>query len=78
LQIKDGDGDETDARLVPMLREYTVFNVEQCENLLDCIKAGKPMRLRNPDARDAVTDDFLRSTGADIRERHGEAYYVPR
>jgi antirestriction protein ArdC len=76
LQIKN-DGDEADARLVPMLREYTVFNVEQCENLPDNIKAGKPMRVRNPDTRDALADEFLRSTGADIREGHGEAYYVP-
>ena len=43
LQIKDGDGEE-DTRLVPMLREYTVFNVSQCENLPDSVKAGKPMR----------------------------------
>ena len=35
------------------------------------------MRVRNPDARDELADDFLRSTGADIREGHGEAYYVP-
>jgi len=59
-----------------MLREYTVFNVEQCENLPESIKAGKPMRVRNPDMRDALADQFLRSTGADIREGHGEAYYV--
>ena len=76
LQIKDGDG-EDDTRLIPMLREYTVFNVDQCENLPDSIKAGKPMRVRNPDTRDALGDEFLRSTGADIREGQGEAYYVP-
>lgn len=77
LQIKDGDGDEPDTRLVPMLREYTVFNVDQCENLPDSVKAGKPMRVRNPDARDALSDEFLRSTGVDIREGHGAAYYRP-
>ena len=76
LQIKDGDG-EDDTRLIPMLREYTVFNVDQCENLPDRVKAGKPMRVRNPDTRDALADQFLRSTGADIREGQGEAYYVP-
>jgi antirestriction protein ArdC len=75
LQINDGDGDET--RLIPMLREYTVFNVAQCENLPDSIKAGKPMRIRNPDTRDELADEFLHATGADIREGHGEAYYVP-
>jgi antirestriction protein ArdC len=34
------------------------------------------MRVRNPDTRDALADGFLRSTGADLREGHGEAYYV--
>jgi antirestriction protein ArdC len=32
--------------------------------------------VRNPDTRDGLADQFLRSTGADIREGHGEAYYV--
>ena len=59
------------------MREYTVFNVAQCENLPDSIKAGKPMRVRNPDTRDALADEFLRSTGPDIRGGYGEAYYVP-
>ena len=77
LQIKDSDSEEADTRLIPMMREYTVFNVSQCEDLPDVIKAGKPIRVRNPDTRDALADEFLRSTGADIREGHGEAYYVP-
>jgi antirestriction protein ArdC len=76
LQVKDGDGDG-DTRLVPMLREYTVFNVDQCDGLPDSIRAGKPIRVRNPDTRDVLADDFLRSTRADIREGHGEAYYIP-
>jgi antirestriction protein ArdC len=76
LQIKD-DGEETETRLIPMLREYTVFNVDQCDNLPDSIKAGKPMRVRNPDTRDELGDEFLHATAADIREGHGEAFYVP-
>jgi antirestriction protein ArdC len=76
LQITDSDSEEADTRLIPMMREYTVFNVDQCENLPDSVKAGKPMRVRNPDTRDALADEFLASTGADIREGHGEAYYV--
>ena len=78
LQVRDqGADDETATRLVPLLREYTVFNVDQCQNLPDRIITGKPMRVRNPDARDQLADDFLHSTGADIREGHGEAMYVP-
>jgi antirestriction protein ArdC len=75
LQVQDkGADDETATRLVPMLREYTVFNVDQCENLPD---TRKPIRVRNPDTRDELADAFLHSTGADIREGSGEAYYVP-
>jgi antirestriction protein ArdC len=77
LQIKNSEGEEPETRLVPMLREYTVFNIDQCEGLPDSIRTGKPMRTRNPDTRDGLADEFLRSTGADIRESHGEAYYVP-
>ena len=78
LQVSDRDADESvSARLVPMMREYTVFNVDQCENLPDSISTGKPFRVRNPDTRDELADAFLRSTGADIREGYGEAYYVP-
>ncbi len=77
LQIKDADSEGCETRLVPMLREYTVFNVDQCDNLPDRVRSGKPMRVRNPDTRDKLADDFLRATGADVREGYGEAYYVP-
>jgi antirestriction protein ArdC len=78
LQVRNqGVDDETAMRLVPMLREYTVFNVEQCENLPDSVNIGKPMRVRNPDMRDELADAFLHPTGADIREGHGEACYIP-
>ena len=78
LQIKDGDsGEKAELRVIPMMREYTVFNVDQCENLPDSVRTGKPMRVRTPDTRDALADEFLRATGADIREGHGEAYFAP-
>ena len=77
LQVREGEGEEAESRLIPMLREYTVFNVDQCEGFPDHIRTDKPMRIRNPDARDGLAEDFLHSTGADIREGHGEAYCVP-
>jgi antirestriction protein ArdC len=78
LEVRDqGADDHASLRLIPMMREYTVFNVDQCENLPDSITIGKPLRVRNPDTRDDLADQFLGSTGADIREGHGEAYYVP-
>ena len=77
LQVKKDAEDNSQTRLVPMMREYTVFNVDQCDGLPDIVTAGKPTRVRNPDKRDDLADRFLRSTGADIREGDGEAYYVP-
>jgi antirestriction protein ArdC len=77
LQVQEDPEGNIATRLVPMMREYTVFNVDQCENLPDSVKTAKPARARNPDTRDELADEFLRSTGADIREGHGEAYYVP-
>jgi antirestriction protein ArdC len=77
LQIKNGEDEEAETRLVPMLREYTVFNVEQCENLPARILAPASVKLRNHDARDATIDEFLACSGADIREGFGEAYYRP-
>jgi antirestriction protein ArdC len=77
LEVQEDLDGNSQARLVPIMREYTVFNVDQCDGLPDIVTAGQPMRVRNPDARDDLADQFLRSTGADIREGYGEAYYVP-
>lgn len=77
LEIREDADGETSTRLVPMMREYTVFNVSQCEGLPDIVIIGKPRRVRNPDTRDGLADEFLRSTGADIREGFAEASYIP-
>jgi antirestriction protein ArdC len=77
LQVRDGDGEDAETRSVPMLREYSVFNIQQCDGLPDSIRAGKPIRVRNSDERHLLADDFVRATGADVREGHGEAYYSP-
>ncbi len=72
LEVKGKEGEEA-TRIIPMLREYTVFNVAQCEGL----PQPKPITPQNKDARDSLADEFLSSTRADIREGNGEAYYVP-
>ena len=54
-----------------------VFNCAQCDGLPSSIVQGKAARVRNPDGRDALADEFLASSGAVIREGAGEAYYVP-
>jgi antirestriction protein ArdC len=77
LQVRD-ESDENDAtRIVPMLREYTVFNLDQCERLPDRLLTLREIKPRNPDERDPTIDDFLACSGATIREGAGEAYYRP-
>src|SRR5262245_47698213 len=77
LQVRDEGAHDDAARIVPMLREYTVFNVDQCENLPERIVAPSAAKSRNSDERSAAIDAFLASTGANIREGSGEAYYLP-
>jgi antirestriction protein ArdC len=76
LKVRDKDkDDDTATRVVPMLREYTVFNVDQCEELPERILAPCPVTPRNSDERNATIDEFLAHTGANIQEGFGEAYY---
>jgi antirestriction protein ArdC len=78
LQVRDKSSDDESAtRLVPLLREYTVFNVDQCENPPTRVMTVGDIKPRNRDQRDATIDEFLACSGADIREGSGEAYYRP-
>jgi antirestriction protein ArdC len=78
LQVRDqGADDSSSTRLIPMMREYTVFNVDQCENLPARVLTLGEVKARNPNERDATVDEFLAATGATIREGSGEAYYRP-
>ena len=74
LQVPDKEDAEA-TRIIPMLREYTVFNVAQCEDLPTAILEPATKAPRNKDQRDPLADEFLGM--ADIREGNGEAYYVP-
>ena len=77
LQVADRNGEEGKTRIVPMMREYTVFNVDQCEGLPDRVLTLGEVKVRNTDQRDATIDEFLGSSGVEIREGMGEAYYRP-
>jgi antirestriction protein ArdC len=78
LQIRDKSADDDGVtRIVRMLREYPVFNVDQCENLPDRIVAPGAIKPRNSDERSATIDEFLTCTGASMREGSGEAYFLP-
>lgn len=71
----DENGDEIE-REIPFLKGYTVFNVEQIDNLPAHYTATHPPRL-NPEQRIAQAEAFFAATGADIRHGGNSAYYVP-
>jgi antirestriction protein ArdC len=72
------EGEET-AKTFTMLKAYTVFNVDQCENLPAKILTPEPVKPRHADERDATIDEFIAATGADFRDDVGgdRAYYSP-
>jgi antirestriction protein ArdC len=76
LQVADRNGEEGETRIVHMLREYTVFNVDQCGGLPARVLTLGEVKARNPDERDATIDEFLGLSGVEIREG-SEAYYRP-
>jgi antirestriction protein ArdC len=71
------DDDETgELRKVPFLKSYSVFNIAQCDgldHLVDALPRGV-----NPDARDALAEEFIVSTGARITHGESRAYYSSR
>lgn len=67
---------ELETRRIPFLKQYTVFNVAQCENLPARIIGGEPVEPRNADQRAELVDQFLQVTGARFIEG-GAAYYRP-
>jgi antirestriction protein ArdC len=77
LQVADRDGEEGDTKIIPMMKAYTVFNVDQCEGLPDRVLTLGEIKVRNRDERDATIDEFLAASGVEIREGMGEAYYRP-
>jgi antirestriction protein ArdC len=43
LRVREGEGEDKAERLVPMMREYTVFNVAQCEGFV--AKPSRPNKI---------------------------------
>lgn len=69
--------DESAQRIIPIMREYTVFNVAQCDGLPDTVTKPKPIAPRHQDQRDPIAESFLNTTGAEIRENGDRAVYYP-
>jgi antirestriction protein ArdC len=74
LQVRDeGADDSSSPRLIPMMREYTVFNVEQCDNLHATTRPRNSLRSWAP--RCCVRNLALMGTsGARAISPHGLSF----
>jgi antirestriction protein ArdC len=76
VRTEEGDNGEDEERAIPFLKAYTVFNIEQIDELpAHYYAAANPSA--NPDERLVHAEEFFAATGADIRHGGGSAYYVP-
>jgi antirestriction protein ArdC/energy-coupling factor transporter ATP-binding protein EcfA2 len=76
LNSNDASDDDNEARTIPMLRVYNVYNADQITGLPERF-AVPPQAAINPDERNAAAERRLRATGANIVEKGGAAYYTP-
>jgi antirestriction protein ArdC len=74
-ETDESTGDDIE-RTIPFLKAYTVFNVEQIEDLPGHFYA-RAEPARNPDERIADAERFFAATRADIRHGGDSAYYSP-
>jgi antirestriction protein ArdC len=72
---KNDQGEEVEQE-IPFLKAYTVFNVEQIEDLPTSYQVP-PERIGEPLALIARAETFFATTGATIRHGGNRAYYAP-
>src|SRR5258708_19945562 len=76
-QLTVADKASGEDKTIPMMREYTVFNVAQCEGLPAHIVDGPDVKVLNHDERDALADSFIAATGADFPYGAPNPSYAP-
>lgn len=71
--------DEPVVRKLRLIRSYTLFNVEQCENLPERIRDGSPTDSCTPewDSHNEA-EKFIRNTGATVYYKGENAIYAPK
>ncbi|MCW0198858.1 zincin-like metallopeptidase domain-containing protein [Sphingopyxis sp.] len=68
-----------DARAVPFLKRFTLFNIAQCEGLRPGLAADAPDRSAPLPEREIVpvAEEVIAASGVEFRIGGNEAYYVP-
>jgi antirestriction protein ArdC len=74
-QTDDRTGEQTES-VIPFMKGYTVFNIEQIEGLPAHFYAQADAQP-NPDTRIAEAEALFAASGADIRHGGNSAYYAP-
>jgi antirestriction protein ArdC len=64
--VRRSANEDEEPGTIRMLKNYTVFNIAQCDELPDKLTA--PPKAPNPDQRDVLIDEFIAATGAKIHE----------
>lgn len=75
-RMEQTDAGEEFEREISFLKGYTVFNTEQIDGLPPAYYSDPLPRYTNPVHRIEHAEKFFASTGADIRERGGRAFYT--
>jgi antirestriction protein ArdC len=75
-ETDEATGEETE-RKIPFLKSYTVFNVEQIDNLPARYYAQAVAPILEPAQRNAGAEAFLAATGARVEHRGNQAFYTP-
>lgn len=69
------EGEDATSR-IPFLKAYTVFNIDQIDDLPERY-APQSQPTINPEVRLNAAEAFFRACGADVRHGGGSAYYAP-
>lgn len=76
VKEQDNQTGEVKTTIVPMLRYYNVFHIDQCEGIASHVIQPEPIQT-NPKA-EAIISDYIQRAGVELIHRiSDEAYYSP-
>jgi len=74
---RDAETGDEEERTIPFMKGYTVFNVEQIEELPAHYYAKAVEPVLDPEERIAEVEAFLGATGASVTHGGNQAFYMP-
>lgn len=73
---QDSQTGEIKTTVVPMLRYYSVFHIDQCDGIT--APATEPKAMHNCPEAESIVNEYLRRSGVELIQRiSDEAYYSP-